>query len=378
MLMIFSYLIILILVVLVALAAAGSTDDSRWEVDRDRLAEGTNLLYAVFGDALAAPSGVQGVLSNLQLSASAVVVSIDVSVHRSPNSVSAIKRLQEHARQAQHSQVVLVLHNVEALRSRAQLLNLDFLFRLPDKPFGMSSLVVLILWNTSNMPALNQVPAPKRVEIDVSAEDFQLEPEPPTQIDSGQFWTLPKARAEREWRDGVRHLWSSAGPEFNVDAAIGRITRAIFLPAHIPAVSPGAAASAQQKGLLSVGLPLSDWLRLADNTSTAAAEIAQKAKETDKKRPLSTIVLTRLQLWLRAVKSRMRTVKILHAVKIVVLALLLLFFVLLLRQALEAMHGPQQEEYQRHVRKMKVESAAWRLQQEQESVSATTGTAVSE
>ena len=371
---------ILIFLALAALAVAGgNADDARWEVDRDRLAEGTNLIYAVFGDALAAPPGIQGVLSNLQLPASAVVVSIDVGVQRSMDSVKAIKKLQEHAQQAQHSQVVLVLHNVEVLRSRAQLLNLDFLFRLPDKAFGMSSLVVLILWNTSNMQALGQMQAPQRVEIDVSAEDFQLEPEPAvgTETDSGHFWTVPRgasrAMAEREWREGVRSLWAAAGPEFNADAAIGRITRAIFLPASAPGASAAATVAALPEGLLSVGPALNDWLRLPKEAPAAGAS---------DKPPFGSFVLARVRLWLRAVKARMLKVKILHAVKVVLLALLLLFFALLLRQAFEAMHGPQQQEYQKHVRSMQAQGAAWRRQQEQEqeqeTVCATTGTAAAE
>jgi len=365
---------ILVLFTILALAepvAGAGNAEARWEVDRDRLVDGTNLIYAIFGDTLATPPGIQSIISNLQLPDSAVVVSIDVGAQHSADSVAAIQSLQEHAQQARHSQVVLVLHDVEVLRSREQLLHLDFLFRLPDKAFGLSSLVVLLVWNTSNMQLHGQ--QPQRVEIDVSSEDFQVEPDADvlSRRTNGGFWLLPQAAAEREWREEVRSLWRAAGPDFNADAAIGRITRAVFLPAQMPvADSTTAGASTSplrssplRQGLAAVCIPLNDWITRARQTPTSGAKAADPSLKA------------RMQFWLRSVKARMHSVKILHAVKVVLLALLLLFFVLLLRQAFETMHSPQQQEYNEHAQRMKAEGAAWRRQQQEARHAASTGTA---
>lgn len=325
-------------------------EDARYEVDRARLADGVNLIYAVFGESLTTLSGIPSVLSNLQVKDSAIVVSIDAVEYSAMESLSAIKQLQDRVKLSSYykqsaaleRQIVILVQNLDNLQSRDQLLHLDFLFRLPDKAYDSCSLIVLLLWDTAKI----QVPSPSAMNTEVLGSSDDIVVVEDERI--GDFWNWPDA--DRQWRDNVRALWKAAGPEFNVDAAIGRMSRVIFFPSHASPVNSAATSEASHSPVYKT------ILEEIQESQTARVHLSMDSAVLPK---FITSLLQSLKIW-------MLSVQIASAVRIVLIALLGLFIVLLSRPAFEALNSPLQQEYTKHVHAVKASPAYVQYHKEQE------------
>jgi hypothetical protein len=177
---------------------------SLFEADKSRLLDGENLIYAIFGDSETLAQGIHNFLgAQLQLSRPLTPSCINSVKMDGSQAVSSLEALQLSPSNINTDEcLVVAFEEVEYLSTRQELTHLDFIFRLPNKDVEMSNIVALLVFNTDHIN--------------------QSESESP-------FWWKNLRTRQREWREGLRTLWNAAGPEFNVDAAIGRIHRAVFL-----------------------------------------------------------------------------------------------------------------------------------------------------
>ena len=109
-----------------------------------QLREGTNFVYAIFGDTQGLASGVNDLLTNLHLS-EMTPLCIDVTSTTAPQSFRQIR-----AKQSQSGDITTIatFSNVERLQNASDLINLDFLFRLPEKS-NTNNIVTILLLNTN-------------------------------------------------------------------------------------------------------------------------------------------------------------------------------------------------------------------------------------
>ena len=196
-------LIVAVLLVAVSNRAAVATgNDALVAGERQQLNDGNNLIYASFGDSRALTAGVEELIGNLEMGGGGApsLLCIDVLTTTARDSMTKILTAQKQIESGSELRGVttVLFENVEKLRGPKQLLNLDFLFRLPDKSFDLSGVVAILLFNTDVTPPNG----------------------------------LSTANA-KDWREEVRLMWYAADDivQFNVDAAIGRIHRGVFFSA---------------------------------------------------------------------------------------------------------------------------------------------------
>jgi hypothetical protein len=168
------------LCIIMILARATRVQSSRWLVDQERLLNGENLLYAVFGEGpLVAAKGLTTLLADLRMSDTATVLCIDVHTTSSVESLRQIQKAinykppkssRPHPSASGVSDLLLVLQNVEKLQGRTELLNLDFLFRLPDKTFESGSVVTALVWDTAKMQQNKRPCRERRGDIDINTD----------------------------------------------------------------------------------------------------------------------------------------------------------------------------------------------------------------
>ena len=194
------------LFVICALLANRVCGSSVWDVDQYRLEKGENLVYTAFGPGESGSANVRDILDHLHI-AGKHVVCVDSTETTARQMMGAFQEYQERVAgngNGDETSIALVVKNVEQLVGD-DILNLDFLFRLPDQSFSMTKLVVVLLWDTDKV---------------VINED--------------------------SWGEDLRKVWASVGPSFNADAAIGRISRPLFFSTLSLIAAAGAKESSSQ------------------------------------------------------------------------------------------------------------------------------------
>jgi hypothetical protein len=200
--------------------------------DRDRLSSGDNLIYAIAGSDQFLNETLHGVLAAYQgqarqsTAASDTLHVVDLQCMDLIDTTNPIKTFEEAIKESRKTDLtdtvggkaswaeIFVVSNFEKLNTAAELKKLDFLFRVTDKSYHYSNIVVVLLWNTDVSPfgPLKSPESSVSVTNNIAAKEF------------------------------LAGVWSKGAPLVNGDALVGRISRIIVDP------SPSAASSAPTDG----------------------------------------------------------------------------------------------------------------------------------
>jgi hypothetical protein len=170
-----------VLVMMMVLSAhlTMATGQSLWKdsydlsEDRDRLARGDNLLYAVAGSETYLTNTMDTILSTFQSACAkdstknvgVALQVVDLQCMDLATVASPLRQFEEFTRDKKLKTTpaatedpsyqwtdIFVVYNVESLTTPAELKKLDFLFRVTDKSFEYANVAVVLLWNSDIRP----------------------------------------------------------------------------------------------------------------------------------------------------------------------------------------------------------------------------------
>ena len=213
-------------------------DSYELNVDRERLRNGDNLIYAIAGTESFLTSSVDQLLTTFQSfsaremtkSISAGIVPalqvVDLQCMDLASSSNPLKQFQDFIREKKYKSSsvpvsssttatdtelpyqwteIFVVYNLEALITSSDLKKLDFLFRVTDKSFEFANVAVVLLW-----------------DLDQRALPVSSTSSTPTE----------------SLKDRLASVWKVGAPLVNGDALAGRIARTVMERAAMVSIHP--------------------------------------------------------------------------------------------------------------------------------------------